>query len=71
MRKVGLSRWDVMTIFRRTFADKVEKDPLINSIANAVGEVIEENNKRLSEGLADNSRKGGAIHERYDRSEYE
>lgn len=51
MRKVGLSKWDVMTVFRRTFADKVIDDPLINSIVNAVGEVIEENNKTLLEDL--------------------
>jgi len=57
MDKIGLGKYDVMTIFRRTFADKVEGDPLINSITNAVGEVIEENNKRLLEDLADDSRK--------------
>ncbi|MBE9482519.1 MAG: hypothetical protein IMY88_02440 [Chloroflexi bacterium] len=51
MRKVGLSKGDVMTVFRRTFADKVIDDPLINSIVNAVGEVIEENNKTLLEDL--------------------
>ena len=60
MNKIGLDKCDVMTIFRRTFADKVEGDPLINSIAKAVGEVIEENNKRLLEDLADDSRKVGS-----------
>ena len=57
MNKVGLSKYDVMTIFRRTFADKVERDPLIDSVTKAVGEVIEENNKRLLEDLAIYSRK--------------
>jgi len=36
MRKVGLDRLDVITIFRRTFANKVTEDSLINSIARAV-----------------------------------
>ena len=60
MNKIGLGKYDVMTIFRRTFADKVEEDPLVNSIAKAVGEVIEENNKRILEYLADDSRKVGS-----------
>ena len=51
MNKIGLGKNDVMTIFSRTFADKVGRDPLINSISKAVGEVIEENNKRLLEEL--------------------
>ena len=58
MRKVGLSKWDVMTVFRRIFADKVMDDPLINSIAKAVGEVIEENNKKLFEDLDGDSKRG-------------
>ena len=58
MNKIGLSKWDVMTVFRRTFGDKVEKDLLIDSIAKAVGEVIEENNKRLLEDLTGDSKKG-------------
>lgn len=49
-----------MTIFRRIFADKVEGDLLINSIANAVGEVTEENNERLLEDPADDLRKEGS-----------
>lgn len=51
MKGIGLGKLDVMTVFRRTFASKVEEDPLINSIAKAVGEVIEENNRRLLEDL--------------------
>jgi hypothetical protein len=51
MRKIGLAKLDVITVFKRTFADRVEEDLLIGSIAKAVGEAIEENNKRLSEEL--------------------
>ena len=43
--------------FQGTFVDKVEGDPLINSVAKAVGEVIEENNKRILEDHTDDSRK--------------
>jgi hypothetical protein len=57
MRKVGLDRLDVITTFRRTFADRVMEDPLINSIARAVGEVIEENNKKLLDELASTSKR--------------
>ena len=58
MRKIGLDKFDVITVFRRTFADRVVEDPLINYIAKAVGEVIEENNRRLLEELT-NALKGG------------
>jgi len=51
MRKIGLDKLDVITVFERTFAGRVMEDPLINYIAKAVGEVIEENNKRLFEEL--------------------
>ena len=57
---VGLSKLDVVTIFRRYFRDMVIEDSLINSVAMAVGEVVEENNKRLFEELkAANSNKAG------------
>ena len=56
MRKIGLDRQDAITIFRRTFADKVVDDPLISSIAKAVGEIIEENNRKLLDDLAGSSR---------------
>ncbi|MBA7482128.1 MAG: hypothetical protein GH158_03175 [Dehalococcoidia bacterium] len=49
MKKIGLDKLDVITVFERTFADRVMEDPLINHIARAVGEVIEENNKKLLE----------------------
>ena len=47
----GLSQLDVVTIFKRYFKDAVIEDSLINSVAMAVGEVIEENNKKLFEAL--------------------
>ena len=59
MRKIGLDRQDVITIFRRTFADKAVDDPLVNSIAKAVGEIIEENNKKILDDLAGSSGEGG------------
>jgi len=60
MRKVGLDRREVIMIFRRTFGDKVIEDPLINSVAKAVGKVIEENNKKLLDELV-NTLKGGKL----------
>jgi len=47
MSSVGLDRRDVVTVFRRVLAKDLEKDPLLASVARAVGEVIEENNKKL------------------------
>ena len=51
MKKIGLDKLDVITVFRRTFANRVEEEPLIGQIAKAVGEVIEEDNKRILEEL--------------------
>ena len=48
---IGLSKLDVVTIFKRYFKDMAVTDSLINAMAMAVGEVIEENNKRLFEDL--------------------
>jgi len=59
MRKIGLARQDAITIFRRTFADKVVEDPLVSSIAKAVGEIIEENNRKLLDDLAGSSEEEG------------
>jgi hypothetical protein len=59
MRKIGLDRQDAIMIFRRTFADKALDDPLINSIAKAVGEIIEENNRRFLADLAGSSKEAG------------
>jgi len=46
---IGLSKVDIVTIFKRHFKDLVITDSLINTMAMAVGEVIEENNKRIAE----------------------
>ena len=51
MEMIGLSKLDVVTIFRRYLKDMVIEDSMINSVAMAVGEVVEENNKRLIEDL--------------------
>ena len=60
MKKIGSDKMDVIAVFRRTFADRVIDDPLIDSIAKSVGEVIEENNKRLLEEiLVAANKKGG------------
>lgn len=59
MKKIGLDKLDVITVFRRPFADRVMEDPLINSIAKAVGEAIEDNNKRLLEELVGASERAG------------
>ena len=58
MEMIGLNKLDVVTIFRRYLKDMVIEDSMINSVAMAMGEVVEENNKRLIEGLkAINSKK--------------
>jgi len=58
MDMIGLNKLDVVTIFRRYLKDMVIEDSMINSVAMAVGEVVEENNKRLIEYLkAINSKK--------------
>ena len=59
MRKIGLDRLDVMAVFRRTLADGVMEDALKESVAKAVGIVIEENNKRLLEDLVVAPKKQG------------
>ena len=59
MRKIGLDRLDVMAVFRRTLADGVMEDALTESVAKAVGIVIEENNKRLLEDLVVAPKKQG------------
>jgi len=57
---IGLSKLEVVTIFKRYFEDKTMTDSLIKSMAMAVGEVVEENNKRLSKDLkVTNSNKAG------------
>ena len=60
MKKISLDKLDVIAISRRTYTDRVMDDPLIDSIAKSVGEVTEENNKRLlGEILVASDRKGG------------
>jgi len=60
MKKIGWDKLDVIAVFRRTYTDRVIDDPLIDSIAKSVGEVIEENNKRLlEETLVASNKKGG------------
>ena len=49
MLRVGLDSLEVAAIFNRTFPDAMAEEPLMRSIAKAVGEVIEENNRRLWE----------------------
>ena len=49
MTKIGLDRMDVRAVFRRRLVGKMEELSLIDCIADAVGEVIEENNNRLWE----------------------
>ena len=51
MEMIGIDHLEVVTIFKRYFKQLAVEDSLINSVAMAVGEVIEENNKRLLEYL--------------------
>ena len=52
---IGLNKLDVVTIFKRHFKDQVVTDVLIKTIAMAVGEVIEENNKKIVDDLKRNN----------------
>ena len=51
MEKVGLGKMEVRAVFRRSLFGKLEELSLIDSIADAVCEVIEENNNKLRESL--------------------
>jgi hypothetical protein len=51
MTKIGLDRMEVRAVFRRSLIGSFEELFLIDHIADAVGEVIEENNKKLWETL--------------------
>ena len=55
MIRLGLDRMQAKAVFRRTLSGKIEEkdDNFVACLANAVGEVIEENNKRLCEQLED------------------
>ena len=46
MTMIGLNKIDVVTIFRRHLREMVIEDPLVESLARAVAEVVEENNIR-------------------------
>ena len=48
---VGLDRQEVVTIFRRHFANLASTDQMINSIAMAVAETVDENNKKILKEL--------------------
>jgi len=48
-----------MAVLRRTLPDGVMEDALMESVAKAVGIVIEENNKRLLEDLVRAPKKQG------------
>ena len=51
MTKIGLDRMEVRAVFRRSLIGSFEELSLIDHIADVVGEVIEENNKKLWETL--------------------
>ena len=51
MKQIGLDRLAVVSIFRRSLADEVDHNPLVKSIARAVGETVEDNNKQLLDDL--------------------
>lgn len=58
MKQIGLDRLAVVSIFRRSLADEVEHNPLVKSIAKAVAETVEENNKRLLRDLGEFFQRG-------------
>ena len=47
MTKIGLDRMDVRASFRRSLVSRLDDLYLIDCIAEAVGQVIEENNNKL------------------------
>lgn len=51
MEKIGLGKMDVRAIFRRNLVSKLEEPSLTDCIADAVYEVVEENNNKLWESL--------------------
>ena len=51
MTKIGLDRMGVRAVFRRSLVGRLVEPCLIDCIADAVSEVIEENNKKLWETL--------------------
>jgi hypothetical protein len=55
--RVGFNKMEVRAIFKRYMVGEVQQSPLIDYIAEAVGNVIEENNKKLWENLQEASKK--------------
>ncbi len=51
MKRIGLDRLAVVSIFRRSLGNEVEVNPLVKSIAKAIGETVEENNRQLLRDL--------------------
>lgn len=47
IEKIGLDKSDMTMVFRRAFGDKIIENPLMSSVAKAVGEVIDQDDKML------------------------
>ena len=58
MRNIGLDRMDVRAVFRRTLASRLDDLSFIDCIADAVGNVLEENNSKLWEMFQEAIKKG-------------
>ena len=54
---IGLDKIEVKAIFKRTVVGRSEDLSLIDYIADAVGNVIEDNNKRIWETLQEATKK--------------
>ena len=61
MKNIGIDKIEARAIFRRSLAlhSVSIESPLLDCIADVIGEVIEENNKRLLEQLASTSQRKG------------
>ena len=58
MTNIGLDRMEVRAVFRRNLVGKLEDASFIDDIADAVGQAIEENNRRLWETVQQALKKG-------------
>lgn|GEM_PF-2872624 len=47
IEKIGLDKSDMTMVFRGAFGDKIIENPLMSSVAKAVGEVIDQDDKML------------------------
>ena len=54
---IGLDKIEVKAIFKRTVVGRLEDLSLIDYIGDAVGNVIEDNNKRIWETLQEATKK--------------